>query len=392
MFRIHRAVVLLVAGFGLAACGAGGGSVTKTDGSSGGGKADSAAPGSQTDGATGGGPGSKLDAAQPFDGARTDAQSRLDGGGSGDVPATGREASAGEVFGDHAPDVIPPLTIDEVCANFGVAACDRLNACDRMQLSLSYGTVKTCTDRFRFACVVNATAAGARVFANPLDQCVRTLAAATCSDVLNGERIESCFPAGQRPAGAPCAVGAQCASGYCQLATACGVCAVRAAAAAKCDSTRIDDRQCAAGLACINNTCVARVAAAQPCSDTQPCQRTLSCIGGSCVASLGVDGVCVTTSDCNTWAGLTCVKAPGAASGRCQTFVLPGTGARCTVGGTPCAGSAVCTTPQGQVGDRCVAPGADQLGCGAKIDGRGCLPPATCVADLCQLPSPNGCN
>ncbi len=344
-------------------------------------------------GAGGGGTaGSRSDGGLPgFDAALGDGPARSDGAATDGAARDGtlaanRDGTSGDLLGDRRPDVIPALTIDQVCADFGTKACDRLNACARQQFLLSYGTAKVCAERLRVACLIEATAPGARVFANPLDLCVRSLEIASCDEVLNGNALSSCYPAGTRPGGARCATMSQCQSGYCRLDTGCGVCTVRSGAGATCDSTRQDDLQCTQGQTCVGNLCTAHSMLGQACGPTQVCQRPLACIVGKCVVALEANALCAEPGECNTSAGLTC-----GGNARCGAVAFPAVGARCTPAGIPCLGGAVCAR-DAQGNDRCVAPALDAFGCGPNFDNKGCLAPAVCVNAICTLPSPASCN
>ncbi len=308
----------------------------------------------------------------------------------------GTEEDAAPDIGE-SPDVPPPLTIDDVCADFGDKACERINACAPALLQKNYGTVKVCSDRLRIGCLIDAKAPGARVFENPLHDCIQKFPDATCSDVLNDQVLTSCYPAGARPASAACGSHSQCASGYCRIAAGtCGVCTARAADGAKCDSTREDNRQCAAGLVCAANICVVPAASGKTCDDnTKPCLRLLSCVAGSCVAAGDTGDTCADDKDCNNWSGFYCTKDASATEGKCQKVTLISIGSRCTAAGPPCVAAGVCGPASG--GDRCLEAAKDDFVCGGPGDagvssGPGCLLPARCLDKLCTLPSPFSCN
>ncbi len=132
-----------------------------------------------------------------------------------------------------------------------------------------------------------------------------------CTDWRAGAVTACVFPVGTRSVGAPCGTGFQCASGACNVVqnTQCGTCVALPTAGESCA-----DRDCVAGLECLNSICVA----------VQTLAR-----GAACSHQMAPGDQCA--------AGLTCIVGSGATTGTCQS--VPAVGQACD---GPCAGNAIC--------------------------------------------------
>ncbi len=293
-----------------------------------------------------------------------------------------------------APDLGAPLpqSVAEACAELGKSACDRLDKCAPLFVQLVFGPVKDCIQALTRSCTIDAMAPGARPVPVEIGRCARGLDNASCADILDSDAIDACSMPGIRPLAAVCGSDSQCASNYCRSAGACGRCGVRLPASSGCDSMLDDDRQCARGLTCANNVCVARAKAGEPCKDeTKPCLTTLGCAGGFCVVPAEKPGApCAVGGECSLGHGLFCEKAPTAVRGVCQPIKLPGPNELCSPLLPLCSSNAVCAkTLTGE--SRCLPANRDGEPCGDRAMGRNCVPSTFCVDGTCRLPNPSLC-
>jgi hypothetical protein len=303
--------------------------------------------------------------------------------------------SDGPPVAPHPADALPPpaSALEQACADLAATYCRRLEACAPLALLRLFGDQPWCVTRTRITCQIAAAAPGTKVTAGPLGQCGRGLASAGCADIAVTSPIAACFPPGSRIDGRPCAVGSQCASGYCRIGAApCGQCSPRLAAGARCD--RAESGQCQRGLTCAEaGSCVLPGGVGAACNpQSRPCQPHLACAGGLCLLPAAASAPC-TGEECGPLSGFWCDKPLGALRGSCRPVVRAAAGERCGATGTVvavCIAGGRCEAgPDGSL--RCVDAADDDQGCGEAFDRRGCVWPAVCAGQLCRLPVPATC-
>jgi hypothetical protein len=230
------------------------------------------------------------------DGGVTDAAPAIDAGEPADAPA----ADAG------AP----------TCASFAASYCGYLSACQPGTLQSDYGTLAGCTTARTAECATNLAAPGSGVTLALMAACAASLATQTgaCSagPVVGPIEtpIDPCAVIGTGAAGAPCAMGAQCATDSCShIGRLCGTCTAPGQLGMGCGyATGVT---CPRGMTCSGTT--------------STCVTTVG-VGSTC--DLGVTTACVAGANC-------VVAASGDLTGTCQ--------AAGAAVGTPCNSNAVGT-------------------------------------------------
>jgi hypothetical protein len=218
--------------------------------------------------------------------------------------------------------------------------------------------------------------------------CKQALTTATCPDLLANRFPAACTPkAGDTINGAACGSDWQCMSTYCAKTGECGVCATRAAANGDCVA---GDQGCATGLVCANKKCVAPAGTGADCNlPNQPCRSDLYCTSasgsGKCAAKVGAGGPCADSDQaCDFAKGVVC----NGVSKVCETVTVAKGGEACGLGiRTICVGF---VEPCSNIitGGVCANPAQDGEACGGT---KKCVPPATCEAGICRLPSTPSC-
>jgi len=289
------------------------------------------------------------------------------------------------------------VTAAQACADFANANCQKLQTCAPPLLKTDFGDMGTCATRFALKCPPGATAIGSTWTPGALEGCARAFEAQTCEEYLNGylsgEAPPACALTGSTPIGSPCAVDAQCASGFCEdvAANACGVCATRSPVAGACASPADCEQK---GLTCVGGSCVPLAVFGAECDESHPCQPLLYCSpSGMCVARLGVGGTCnpnVNEDACDLIVSLTCnldsacveatIAPIGAACGRSATGSV-----------TVCEASGTCLTPGGSTQGTCQAAAAEGAACNPTT-GPNCMPPAACLSQVCTILDPTTCH
>ncbi len=289
----------------------------------------------------------------------------------------------------NRPDGLATSPLDQACRDFAVTNCVRLTMCEPFVVRLLFGDA--CQPRMYLLCMSAGSAKDISAALTPaaIQSCTRTVQGASCADIVSGTAIDGCLPSGTRPADKACAIGTQCASGYCRrppgTGVGCGTCAARMPANGKCD----ENDQCERGLVCTpGNLCVKPVALGSACSPNVPCQSLLTCTTGICVMpATTVDSPCI-DNDCSGQHGLYCARPITATRGTCRPVGLAGAGGACgftVTGPVFCAASGTCDALPGAPSGRCVAAGLDNQECQTAVTAnRGCLYPVTCGDHLCR--------
>lgn len=270
------------------------------------------------------------------------------------------------------------------------ALCQQYATCFPFLLSLAWGDLATCTQRYQTALAADVAANGYGATPSQFESCASALAGESCTTVRNGVLPTACQVAGSVAAGSPCGTNGQCQTNYCKLGSSgtCGVCAAIEAAGASCTA----DGDCGPGNICANQTCAAPGTAGATCNATQRCQPSLACntTTGVCEAYVTTPGgSCAGGHSCDGTLGLFCspsmicaqaTLAPygGACGFVASSFALCADGGSCITGG---ALSGTCATPL-----------ADGQGCNGDAGTPSCLLPATCTNGTCALPDPAGCH
>lgn len=200
-----------------------------------------------------------------------------------------------------------------------------------------------------------------------------------------------CAPvAGTRADGETCITNEQCQSKHCRYEAFCGTCAPLAAAGESC----VTATDCAVGLTCAGDLCVAYVDAGGTCNADAPCKPGLTCVNGQCGTAL------TTGMSCDPRASNPC-KDGYCYQGTCTAFGLDAQpGAPCGVDvvtgkATVCAYGSRCRLLtdafQGQcvktakVGERCFFGPDDGFGGGQ------CETFSECVNGVCSSFPVQGC-
>ena len=297
------------------------------------------------------------------------------------------------------------LTATQACTDVSQDRCMQLATCSAADLSKRWTDLASCEDREKLACLEAQAAPKTAATPATVEACANALTTQACDAFLSGVASPAeCLPhMGPIANGAACSTAAQCASGFCAVATTalCGTCADQPVAGASCATSR-----CGPTMVCVKSTmqCQVPVAANGTCSAAQPCGQGLACVGampsvsGTCtaqVASIGAacDSRRVTAPDCNGAAGLAC----DATTDQCVTQPVVPAGMPCGVINrvdVACAAGATCTGTG--TAKTCVAPAADGAACDTAA-GPDCEFPARCVptgtgtAGVCSLPGSTSC-
>ena len=81
------------------------------------------------------------------------------------------------------PDMPPAPTTDEACDSWAAATCARLDSCDQVSMTRTYGEVATCTTRQKIECLANLAATGTVRTTTNVKACGDALATAGCEVV-----------------------------------------------------------------------------------------------------------------------------------------------------------------------------------------------------------------
>ena len=200
------------------------------------------------------------------------------------------------------------------------------------------------------------------------------------SPVLDMDSIAGCDAVvrGKQAAGMPCLRDYECENGLTcvgyagqhdgtcttrpPIGAACGAGKSDAGAAAGGDAVIAfsfgDHPLCTMGATCNRSTgrCVTRLAASQPCTDTEQCDAGLTCLLGKCSTATPAvaGGACKSNKDCQG-ATLFCEVASAGTTGKCAPKKPAGSAcsAAGALGGSSCSGQ--CIAPDGGSAAQCVS-------------------------------------
>ncbi len=267
------------------------------------------------------------------------------------------------------------------CSAMVEAFCGHVVDCGMQE----YGSIDECTARQQLACEVDSRVDGVKMDIETLVACAPALDQASC-EAVGSLDVPACRMHGSRPAGAGCALGAQCATGLCSgEPLTCGVCLTPKTEGEACvDSWSLPGPApalCGDGLYCdmTSKRCKKRGGRGDACDFDAPCADLSVCLDGLCHAPLGSGVVCDGTSGvCDGALGLWCDPS----SQRCAKVPpWPGPGSPCTML-DDCAFGSFCELSSGI----CRPDVAD----GAACDVDPCIPPAECSGGTCVV-AVDGC-
>jgi hypothetical protein len=289
-------------------------------------------------------------------------------GGSAGSSDAGPDASGGSSAGDASSR--RDATAEEVqsCNNFADAFCSRLQTCSSFVMSVLYGDIATCRQRWVLSCLPNYNGRGTSASATKTNGCAQTLPALACDKFLLGDFGTTCTPSpGTLAQGAACGDDAQCASTFCARAptSICGTC----------------QPVTQPGSPCVQSSCSVSTNTICPAGATTCVRPKAGMVGDPCVGQEECDvGHQV---GCNTATSKQCI-ALTLSSGTCgaNSILNPTSVAVCGAGGT-------CTLPY--MGT-CTPFAADGQNCMTGDTGAHCMQPAKCVGGRCVVPDPSTCN
>jgi hypothetical protein len=205
------------------------------------------------------------------------------------------------------------------------------------------------------------------------------------------DAVPACWSPGTLAIGAPCTLGQDCQSEYCEVVAgkACGTCKARLATDATCNVAKYN--QCVSNSTCVGAKCIAFGDVGASCTSSNGCYTDLACLSGKCAprlavgdacdptlgsAECGVTQVCNTkTLRCEYWtlakADQPCGRADSGSYALCER------GLTCKVTDT-FSGTGVCVAKV-EIGEACT------------VDGLECVWPATCANKVCTLLRWNSC-
>jgi len=355
---------------GSGASGGTGGSTGGTGGSTGGSGGTGGASG--TGGSTGGSGGSTggTGGSTGGTGGSTGGSAGSTGGSAGS-PDAGRDGGGGTGGGGDA-STRPDATAEEVqsCNAFADAFCNRLQTCSSFVMSVLYGDVATCRQRWVLSCLPNYNVRGTSATAAKTNSCAQTLPALACDKFLLGDFGTTCTPAaGTLAQGAACGDDAQCASTFCarSATSVCGTC----------------QPVTNPGDPCVQGSCSVSTNTICPAGTTTCVKPKAGQVGDPCVGQEECDvGHQV---GCNTATSKQCIALTLTASGGtcgANSILNPTSVAVCGAGGT-------CSLP---FGGMCTPFAADGQTCSTTDTGAHCVQPAKCVGGRCVVPDPGTCN
>ncbi len=223
------------------------------------------------------------------------------------------------------------LPMSQFADEFGVAACDAVEACAGPTVSsVFFASAGGCDAAFvagyrnALLPIVEQAIDRGTVTYDPAAAraCINALRADPCSLTNNGSAAVACQDVwqGTQPAGGACSINEECGvEQFCSITTACpGTCQARRTSGQSCN----EERHCAAGLACTDGMCVAPPMTGAGCMDLGGCGLGSLCSGGQCRP---VDEVLIANEGqaCNLQMGPLCQEGLSCV----VDAVMPGVGA-----------------------------------------------------------------
>jgi hypothetical protein len=285
--------------------------------------------------------------------------------------------------------------IGAACSKYAYTYCDDLNTCSSSLVAMRYGSTVVCEKMAAEACVLQLSAPDTGATPASIGACQMALSTWHCPDLLKSINPppECANTVGPRASGSPCAVNAQCASGYCGglKEALCGTCAATPMAG---DSCVTEVCLGSLGLNCHGTppVCTAYATAGQSCAAAE-CAAGLSCVSSTCQpAATGLGTACTPSpgAGCDPIQGWGC----DASTNQCAQIRLAAPGQAC--GSTVGTQYVACTAgacPRG------VCLGYPPLGAPCDLTGAACLLPARCIptsdagtAGTCRIAGSIQCN
>jgi hypothetical protein len=316
-------------------------------------------------------------------------------GGTG-AGAAGRGGQAGETgAAGSAVARLDPAASLAACEAYGSRFCALFAQCLAPSFARSFRDLDDCVSFFQTTCQRAAMAPGALTLSAEDGACIEATATGSCDDLVqktfNQPGVLACrsLPVGAAPDGQPCAVGSQCASGRCRLASwqGCGRCQAVAEEGDECAFSRdfLHDSGCARGLYCsFDGSCHRPRNAGEKCDFEQICAVGFYC-DGICLPSpkpgepcLGLPGECGlldcsgNPATCQPLSVETEVGKPCGYQAKQFVYTVCGAGLSCLLTGQP---SGTCQPAPGEG-----APCSSDLNApcaGARL---------TCIEGVCQVP------
>jgi hypothetical protein len=291
-----------------------------------------------------------------------------------------------------------PLEGARGCEAYAIGTCQTYARCSPMLIE-AYSSIEGCVAALADSCTSGLRQPDALGSGAGAEACGLQMSALDCTALWNGELPWGCQPpAGRRGDGAPCSVGAQCASTRCEKLS--GTCAELALVGQSC----VGFGDCSYGLVCgPAQQCIALAQFGQACSDIQPCRSPLYCSNAVCVAELPMLPQVELRDpavECDAFARALCTRLDG-----CSKFLVPGsygsmqacvarTTQTCTDGlslpdtAATALGLAGCTAALSDASCNAVlenaAPEACRLVPGARPDGAACASDSQCASTRCS--------
>jgi hypothetical protein len=297
------------------------------------------------------------------------------GGRDGGAGMAGKGGTAGADAGSNndvtvtmdAPSITDAGDAQQACTAIADAYCAKLQTCSSFVLSVAYGDVATCKQRWILNCLPNFGATGTSATPARTSACAQSIDALSCTTFLSGDLGAACAVApGTSAQGSPCGDDAQCSSTFCARAAdaVCGTCQ---------PATN-------AGDPCVLGSCSVSTNTVCPAGKTTCIKPVAGKVGDSCVGHEQCDvghqvGCNPTNSKCIALTLSTLGGNCGADS------LFPTSVGVCPAGGTCSAALA----------GKCSAAGMDGATCSTSDTGTHCMLPARCVSGRCTLPNPATC-
>ncbi len=241
------------------------------------------------------------------------------------------------------------------CTAYAKALCAMLNQCVPRYVREGTGTVDRCVTVYTARCAMTSGAPGVTATSAAWAACADAITANRCA-AFNSILTECSFR-GDRPSAAPCAVGAQCASGSCIMSgsPSCGTCG----------DADVPTKTSGPGEACGGGTA---------------CQIDLECVGGKCLEKATEVGASCATQSCSSWHSLYC-------DGTKHCALEPVATGSDTCGGSSSAALS-CPTFMYCSGGKC----APKVDFGAACSDKRQCPDSTCLASgVCGFVDPTVC-
>jgi hypothetical protein len=265
------------------------------------------------------------------------------------------------------------------CTTYAAAYCTHEQMCALGFFVVRWPDLATCKLYTTNDCINNAIAPQSAYTPATAQACAMQVPSWNCNDALDYVNPPSACtpPSGPRPNGTGCALGTQCQSGFCNIASGrvCGACDVAPQPGAPCGYANNRPTFCGRGNYCNDqNVCTPISTVGGTCGAHQLCELGFPCAAGVCiVGNTHVGDRCggMSNQGCDLTQDLDC----NGQTLSCQPIEIVGPGQPCGYlfnqfihcgGGSVCEnGTCVASSMLGQACDLAAGPS--------------CLPPLRCV-------------